>query len=125
MECWVSGGANALAADGQGGQRRDSEEALKMWTRGRIKEWPTTWLKREGRWPGVREPETLAESLAEQYTTGEGRWGVQPWMERVPQTRPLYLVTHGGMLRIHRDENEEKANAIARALNELETAMSK
>ena len=91
------------------------------------KNWLAKRLPQEG--PGLwtdREREELAVKLAQDYRPQGSAWRVKQWTQR-PEEISVHAVTRGGDLGIHtiddRDKAREKADAIMRALNALDTEM--
>ena len=91
--------------------------------------WLEKRLAQEG--PGLwtdRERKELADQVAQDYrpVSGEPKWRVKHWTEK-PDGSPVYVVTRGGVVGIHRVEDREKASekadAIMRALNALDAEM--
>lgn len=84
-------------------------------------------LEGPGLWT-VREYQELGKKLARDYRPAASRWRVKHWMER-PEGIPVYVVTRGGDLGIHRvddgDRAFEKADAVMHALNALDAVMNK
>jgi hypothetical protein len=76
----------------------------------------------------VREYQELGKKLARDYRPAAPKWRVKEWIER-PEGNPVYVVTRGGDLGIHRvddrDRAFEKADAVMHALNALDTLMNK
>ena len=84
-------------------------------------------LEGPGLWT-VQEYQELGKRLARDYQPGGPRWRVKQWTDR-PEGAPVYVVTRGGDLGIHRvdadDRAFEKADAVMHALNALDAVMSK
>jgi len=83
-------------------------------------------LEGPGLWT-VREYQELGKKLARDYRPRGPRWRVKEW-SHTPEGVPVYMVTRGGDLGIHRvDDGErasEKADAVMQALNALDAEMS-
>ena len=90
-------------------------------------EWLTNQLEREG--PALwteQERRELAQELAQNYRPGAAQWRIKEYTEGQGAS-PVYVITHGGAFGIHSVEGKEahdKAQAIMRALNELDREMS-
>jgi hypothetical protein len=89
--------------------------------------WLANRLAQEG--PGLwtdRERDELGKKLAQDYRQQDSEWRVTQWAQ-APGEAPVYVVTHGGRFGIHtiddREKAREKAEAIMRALNALNTEM--
>jgi hypothetical protein len=84
-------------------------------------------LEGPGLWT-VREYQELGKQLARDYRPGGPRWRIKEWNE-TPGGIPVYVVTRGGDLGIHRVDGQErayeKADAVMHALNALDAVMSK
>jgi hypothetical protein len=90
-------------------------------------DWLTRRLALEG--PGlwtVRECQELGKKLAREYRPKGPKWRVKEWTQS-PDGVPVYVVTRGGDLGIHRVDDEEraseKADAVMLALNALDAEM--
>jgi hypothetical protein len=90
--------------------------------------WLTRRLALEG--PGlwtVREYEELGKKLARDYRPAEFPWRVKEWTQR-PEGFPVYVVTRGGDIGIHRVDDQdrafEKADAVMHVLNALDAVMN-
>jgi hypothetical protein len=83
-------------------------------------------LEGPGLWT-VREYKALGKKLAQEYRPRGPKWTVKQWIQ-APEGIPVYVVTRGGDLGIHRvDDRErahEKADAVMHALNALDAEMS-
>ena len=83
-------------------------------------------LEGPGLWT-VQEYRELGRKLAQDYRPRGPKWRVKEWTQR-PEGVPVYMVTRGGDLGIHRvDDGErasEKADAVMQALNALDAEMS-
>ena len=88
-----------------------------------------SWLEKRLRQEGVglwteAERKELSDQLAREYRppSRESKWRVEPWTQK-PEGTSVYVVTRGGLVGIHTGDNREKADAIMRALNALDTEM--
>jgi hypothetical protein len=75
---------------------------------------PRSWADRERR--------DLAEKLAQDYQPGGPRWRVKESTQS-PEGTPVYVVTGRGVFGIYSVTDPEKAEAVARTLNALDTEM--
>jgi hypothetical protein len=94
-------------------------------TKGEAESWLEERLAQEG--PGLwtdRERKNLANQVAQDYRPASRgpQWSVKRWTEG-PGGIPGYVVTRGGIVGIHTVPDREKADAIMRALNALDTEM--
>jgi hypothetical protein len=84
-------------------------------------------LEGPGLWT-VRQYQELGKKLAREYRPRGPRWRVKEWIEW-PEGIPVYVVTRGGDVGIHRvDEQDrafEKADAVMHALNALDAVMTR
>ena len=84
-------------------------------------------LEGPGLWT-VPEYHELGKKLARDYRPRGPRWRVKEWIES-PEGLPVYVVTRGGDLGIHRVDDQErafeKADAVMHALNALDAVMNK
>ncbi len=84
-------------------------------------------LEGPGLWT-VREYQELGRKLARDYRPAGPRWRVKEWTQ-MPEGIPVYVVTRGGDLGIHRVDDQdrafEKADAVMHALNALDAVMNK
>ena len=84
-------------------------------------------LEGPGLWT-VQQYQELGKKLARDYRPRGPRWRVKEWTES-PEGIPVYVVTRGGDLGIHRVDRQErayeKADAVMHALNALDGVMSK
>jgi hypothetical protein len=90
------------------------------------------WLSRRlalegpGLWT-VQECKELGKKLARDYRPKGPQWRVKEWTQG-PEEIPVYVVTRGGDLGIHRVDDgaraAEKADAIMHALKALDAEMS-
>jgi hypothetical protein len=82
-------------------------------------------LEGPGLWT-VQEYKELGKKLAQDYRPRGPKWRVKEWTPR-PEGIPVYVVTRGGDVGIHRvDDPErafEKADAVMQALNALDAEM--
>ena len=82
-------------------------------------------LEGPGLWT-VQQLRELAEKLAQDYRPEGPKWRVKDWTQ-MPEGISVYVVTRGGVVGIHRvDEDEraaEKADAVVQALNALDAEM--
>ena len=83
-------------------------------------------LEGPGLWT-VQEYQELGRKLAREYRPKGPKWRVKEWKQR-PEGIPVYVVTRGGDIGIHRvDDHQrasEKADAVMQALNALDAVMS-
>src|SRR5689334_18082026 len=89
--------------------------------------WLANRLAQEG--PGLwtdRERDELGKKLAQDYRQQDSEWRVNQWTLGPGET-PVHVVTRGGRVGIctidDREKPREKADAIMRALNALDTEM--
>jgi hypothetical protein len=98
-------------------------------TRIEAKDWLDKRFAQEG--PGLwteQERRELADQVAQVYRPAAGgpKWRVKHWTQQ-PDGVSVYVVTRGGIVGIHtiddREKASEKADAIMRTLNALDTEM--
>lgn len=84
-------------------------------------------LEGPGLWT-VQQYQELGKKLARDYRPKGPKWRVKEWTHE-PEGTPVYVVTRGGDLGIHRvhdhDRAFEKADAVMHALNALDALMNK
>ena len=99
---------------------------MREWPKLKLRDWLEQRLVLEGShfWTDT-ERRDVCEKLARDYQPGNGGWHVRPGDHTGENRlgRPVYLVVRGE-LEIHSDENEEKARAVARALQNLDRTVS-
>ena len=99
---------------------------MREWPKLKLRDWLEERLVLEGShlWTDT-ERRDVCEKLARDYQPGDGTWHVRAadgtGENRVG--RPVYRVLRGE-LEIHTDENEEKARAVARTLQNLDRSAS-
>jgi hypothetical protein len=83
-------------------------------------------LEGPGLWT-VEECRELGKKLARDYRPRGPKWRVKHWTQR-PEGIPVYVVTRGGDIGIHKIDEvarvSEKADAVMQALNALDDEMS-
>jgi hypothetical protein len=83
-------------------------------------------LEGPGLWT-VQQYKELGKKLAQDYRPNASKWRVKEWTQQ-PEGIPVYVVTRGDHIGIHRvDDPErahEKADAVMQALNALDAEMS-
>jgi hypothetical protein len=83
-------------------------------------------LEGPGLWT-VREYKELGKKLAQDYRPKRSKWRVKEWTQH-PEGTPVYVITRGDDIGIHRVDDceraHEKADAVMQALNALDAEMS-